>query len=63
MKLLAVIDHPGEPAAGINSYTEIVTVTVEWDPGGEPGEFLNHIRECLAEWFDGAKIEIKEATS
>ena len=48
--------HPGEMGAGIWGYSDAVTVTVENDPGGEEGEFEKYMRECLAEWFDGAKV-------
>lgn len=48
--------HPGETGAGIWGFTDTVTVTVETDPGGEEGEFEQYMLECLAEWYDGAKI-------
>ena len=48
--------HPGEVGAGIVGYTDAVTVTVENDPGGEDGEFEQYMRECVAEWFDGARV-------
>jgi hypothetical protein len=53
------IDHPGEESAGIISYSECVHVKVENDPGGEEGEFSEYMRECLAEWFDGARVDIE----
>lgn len=32
------IDHPGEPAAGIRPFTDLVVINVEsGDPGGIPG--------------------------
>lgn len=48
--------HPGEMEAGIWGYSDAVTVTVENDPGGEEGEFEQYMRECLAEWFNGANV-------
>ena len=34
------------------------------DPGGEPGEFAEALRQFLAEWFDGAGVvELKEGQS
>ena len=52
------IEQPGEPAAGILPFTDQVEVTVaSGDPGGEPGEFEIFITECLADWFDGAKVK------
>lgn len=51
------IHHPGELAAGIRSYTERVSITVEsGDPGGIRGDFSEHIKDALADWFDGATV-------
>lgn len=50
------VNHPGEMAAGIWGYSDTVTVKVENDPGGDDGEFEQYMRDCLAEWFDGAKV-------
>ena len=52
--------HSGEYAAGIRSYSERVTVLVESDPGGIPGEFAAHMRDALTEWFDGARLTLVE---
>lgn len=52
--------HPGSPAAGLSAYYNTVAVHVEYDPGGEPGEFAGHVHECLDEWFDGAQVTRKE---
>lgn len=44
---------PGEYAAGIRGFTDIVTITVDsGDPGGSPGEFEAHMRLALVEWYD-----------
>lgn len=57
MKIVFDVFNPGEPAAGIIGYTDTVTIEIQsGEPGGEPGEFENHIQEALADWFDGAKI-------
>ena len=59
MELTFDIYFPGEFAAGLNSYTETVKIAVEsGDPGGEPGEFAEHVRKALAEWFDGARVAL-----
>lgn len=48
---------PGEIGAGLRSYTEEVTISVEsGDPGGDPGEFEAFLKDCLTEWFDGAGV-------
>ena len=57
MKLTFDIYHHGEPAAGLHSYTDTVTMEVEsGNPGGDEGEFERYMRECLSEWFDGARV-------
>lgn len=53
------VDMPSELSAGLRGFTDFVTITVEsGDPGGEPGEFAQHVRDSLAEWFDGARVEL-----
>ncbi len=47
----------GEIGAGLRSFTDEVTVSCksgQW--GGEPGEFEEYMRDCLKEWYDGAKV-------
>jgi len=57
-KIAFEIRHPGELNAGIQSYTDTIVVTVaSGDAGGNPGEFEEHIKGCLKDWFDGAKVE------
>jgi hypothetical protein len=53
------IDHPGEPDAGFDGYTEEVSVSVLYDAGGEMGEFEDYMRECVEDWFDGAKVKLR----
>ena len=61
MKLVFDVDFCGEPAAGLYSYHETVTILVEsGDPGGEEGEFAQFMRDTLAEWFDGAGVEERD---
>lgn len=51
--------HPGEPAAGLVGYTDHVTVSVSsGHAGGECGEFIEHMRSALAEWFEGASVTV-----
>ncbi len=60
-KLTFIIDHPGEIDAGVWGYTDTVSVEVEsGDAGGDAGEFEEHMRESLAEWFDGAKVRLND---
>lgn len=52
------VSHPGERASGVSSYEDTVLVMVDsGDPGGEPNEFEMYMKACLAEWFDGARVE------
>lgn len=49
----------GDGAAGLSGYTEKVTVVLDsGNPLGERGEFEEHIRSSLADWFDGATIKL-----
>lgn len=57
MVLTYDVAHNGDASAGILPYSDAVTVTVaSADPGGDPREFAEYVRECLAEWFDGARV-------
>lgn len=61
MTLQFEVNMPSELAAGLRGFTDTVTVTVEsGDPTGEPGEFAQYMRDCLAEWFDGAGVQLNE---
>lgn len=60
MKIQFKIHQHHEPAAGIMFYGDTITIEIEsGDPGGEKGEFAEHMREALAEWYD-VKVEIIE---
>jgi hypothetical protein len=50
------IKHPGDPAAGIIPYKNVLRVKFENDHGGEEGEFLKEFLIFLHHWFDGANI-------
>lgn len=60
MKLTFDVQFFGEYSAGLRAYTNVVTVEVEADPGGDPGEFQVHIQDSLKEWFDGASVEARK---
>ena len=56
-KYIYKIDHPGERGAGISAFPDTVIVLLEsGNPGGEPGDFVEHIRLALKTWYEGAKI-------
>lgn len=56
-KYIYKIDHPGERDAGISAFSDTVIVLLEsGNPGGEPGDFSEHIKLALKTWYDGAKI-------
>ena len=53
------INYPGEPAAGLRSFSEEVLIIVRYDPGGDKdGEdsFQEYMKGCLRDWFDGAGV-------
>jgi len=54
----------GDAAAGLSGYTEKVTVVLDsGSPFGEPGEFEEHLRSSLADWFDGATVSLARGRS
>jgi len=53
------IHIPPEPAAGLPGGDDEVTIIVEsGNPGGEPGEFAEYMRQCLAEWCETDQVEL-----
>jgi hypothetical protein len=53
------IYFPGEIGAGLRSYSDKVSISCESDQwGGEPNEFCEYIKGCLAEWYDGASVTL-----
>jgi hypothetical protein len=59
MKLTFNVKGPSAHAAGIIGFTDKVTIVVEsGDPGREPGEFQDFVRQALAEWYDLAYVEL-----
>lgn len=59
-KFVFEVEFAGEPGAGLNPFSETVTVTVANDPGGQAGEFKEFIKDALREWFDGATVYDEE---
>lgn len=61
MKVKFCVDHPEELGAGIRGFNDVVTISVaSGNPGGEQGEFEEFMKDCLAEWYDGASVTIEE---
>ena len=63
MKKIKIIKYyvfvPSEYAAGIIGFEDTIKVEIKsGDPGGEPGEFENYLRDCLNEWYDGGNVSI-----
>lgn len=62
-KIVFDVSFSGEPSAGLASYTDIVSIKIEsGNTGGEDGEFEQYIIDCLSEWYDGAKVEVRKET-
>jgi hypothetical protein len=59
-RLHFVVVSDGDKSAGMNAFTDDVFVKVSsGDPGGDPGEFTEYVRQCLSNWYDGAAITLK----
>jgi hypothetical protein len=55
------IEHHGEWDAGIRPYSDTVVIqVVSGDPGGDEGEFEEHMRQALKDWYDGATVETQK---
>lgn len=55
------ITVPGEYEAGINGFTDTIKILVEsGEPGGDSGEFEEHIQSCLKEWYDGGDVSLQK---
>lgn len=51
---------PSERAAGILGFSDTIIISVEsGDPGGDPGEFSDHILMALKEWYDGGNVVLR----
>ncbi len=63
-KIVYAVKHPGELGAGLYPYYDTITIVVESaDPGGGYKDFENYMRQCLAEWFDGADVTERKNSS
>ena len=57
-KLIFEVSGINDPAAGVVTYGDTITVTVEsGDPGGEKGEFEAEITGFLADWYDAVVVQ------
>lgn len=65
MRLTFQIYHPAEPSAGLLSYSDSISVIVH---SGQmfgyyrrpPGEFASFMQSCIARWYSGAFVTVKE---
>jgi|GEM_PF-7108006 len=52
------VNFPDKKAAGIHPSSDEVSITVaSGEPGGGQGEFEEHMRGALLDWFDGAGVD------
>ena len=59
MKIIYEIYNRGESGGGILPTNDEITIEVSsGDPGGKPDEFEEFMKQCLAEWYDGAKVTV-----
>ena len=56
MKFIFHVNFHEDRSAGMCSYTNIVTVEVEAISLEYIGDFQEHMRQAVAEWFDGATV-------
>jgi len=56
---IAEVEAVPEPLAGIVGYTDTVRVSSDTGMfGGEAGEFAEYLRDFLAQWYDGARVQV-----
>lgn len=52
-----IVESHGEPAAGINGFSEAVSINFEYGiPPENMTDLVAHFRESLRNWYDGAKV-------
>jgi len=52
------IHMPQDFSCGQRGFDDDVTIKIKsGDPGGDAGEFIRFMKDCLREWFDGAIVE------
>ena len=50
---------PGEPGAGLHSFSDTIEVSVESGNVGDPdGDLASFMTDALKEWYDGAQVEL-----
>ena len=61
-KINFFIVYPSELSAGIVGFTDEITIEIDsGDPGGDKGEFEQHMLNALRGWYDGAKVSLEVA--
>lgn len=62
MKIEFYVEYPGERAAGLMPYSENVRVEIDHGPTlpEHQRELVEHLRQSLADFYDGAKVWLKE---
>ena len=57
------VDSPGDLAGGLRPYRDRVRGEFEsGDPGGEPGEVAEYMREAIQGWYEDAIVETQAHT-
>lgn len=63
-RIVFQVSFPGDSSAGMLPYSDTIRMEVEsGNVSGEPGEFVELLRQTLSEWYDGATVEIDPALS
>lgn len=57
------VEVKGDVSAGIQPYSRRVKVSVDGDCGGLDGEFAEHMRASLCEWFDTPSVALYKPTN
>lgn len=59
-KFVFEILNQGGINAGLCSFTDTIIVFVgSGNPGGNPGQFEEYMKNCLSDWFNGANVVLK----
>lgn len=57
MKITYFIDSPPDLAAGLHGFTDEITIEVKsGDAGGDGSDFIEHMKDALLDWYDGARV-------
>lgn len=50
---------PSDKAAGIQGVDDTITIFIaSGDPGGQKGEFIEHMCKALSEWYEGGVVSV-----